>query len=339
MNPKLILLMVCILGASSLEFRLSQIYERAQFRNSNRGYLAKTFIREKALFNINDVFDPQDKPTILNMANICYNTYEDRNSSVDWKIIEGYNPTDSFGWYDDGMRGYVYTSNDNGTIIIAIKGTSLKFLGYEGPTSEKDQLMDNLMFSCCCARVSSRWDEVCDCYLKENQCSQGCLQRTMQNDSLSYFKYAEEIYLQLKREYPRSTIWSTAHSLGGSIASLLAIKYDIIAVTFEAPGELLYAQRLGLDYNADRRIYHYGNNADPIFTGTCNGVLSSCSISGYAMESKCHAGYVCVYELPVIPNVNNHRITYVIDNVITPLDVPQCRPEVNCTDCNQWQFV
>jgi lipase ATG15 len=81
------------------------------------------------------------------------------------------------------------------------------------------------------------------------------------------------------------------------------------------------------------------NNADPIFMGTCNGALSSCSISGYAMESKCHAGYVCTYELPVISNVNNHRITYVIDNVIGPLDVPQCRREINCTDCNQWQFV
>jgi lipase ATG15 len=253
MNSKLFVLMLCTLGAYSLEFQLSQIYERAQYRRSGHGYLAKTSIREKRSFNVNvnsNTFDPQDKDTILSMANICYNTYEDRNTSTDWKIIEGYNPTDSFGWYDDGMRGYVYTSSSNGTIIIAIKGTSLKFMGYESPTSDKDQLMDNLMFSCCCARVNSRWDEVCDCFQKENECSQGCLYRTMQNDSLSYFKYAEEIYLQLRREFPRSVIWSTAHSLGGSIASLLAIKYDIIAITFEAPGELLYAQRLGLDYSA-----------------------------------------------------------------------------------------
>ena len=34
-------------------------------------------------------------------------------------------------------------------------------------------------------------------------------------------------------------------------------------------------------------ITHVWHTADPIAMGTCNGVLSSCSIGGYAMESRC----------------------------------------------------
>ena len=34
-------------------------------------------------------------------------------------------------------------------------------------------------------------------------------------------------------------------------------------------------------------VTHVFHTADPIAMGTCNGILSSCSIGGYAMESRC----------------------------------------------------
>jgi len=48
-------------------------------------------------------------------------------------------------------------------------------------------------------------------------------------------------------------------------------------------------------------IYHFGNTADPIFTGTCQGVASSCYLTGYAMETACHIGHTCVYKNSGIP--------------------------------------
>ena len=39
-----------------------------------------------------------------------------------------------------------------------------------------------------------------------------------------------------------------------------------------------------------QHVTHLYHTADPIAMGTCNGVLSSCALGGYAMESKCHLG-------------------------------------------------
>jgi len=64
---------------------------------------------------------------------------------------------------DDGFRGYVFATEDNRTVVLTIKGTSIPIVG-GGPTIEKDKLNDNLHLSCCCARVSRTWTPVCDCY-------------------------------------------------------------------------------------------------------------------------------------------------------------------------------
>ena len=109
----------------------------------------------------------------------------------------------------------------------------------------------------------------------------------------------------------------TGHSLGGAIASLVALANGIPAVTFESPGELRYAQRLGLipkhknssQFMEKLPIYHLGNIHDPIFMGTCHGPLSLCSIDGYSLETKCHAGKVCVYdEKAYIGRDSNNRV-------------------------------
>ena len=59
-------------------------------------------------------------------------------------------------------------------------------IGGGGPMQSKDKLNDNLLFSCCCARVSSTWSTVCDCYDGEKRCDQGCLEESLAEDSLFY---------------------------------------------------------------------------------------------------------------------------------------------------------
>lgn len=91
------------------------------------------------------------------------------------------------GWEpdDDGFRGYVFATEDNSTVALTIKGTSVPIIG-GGPTIEKDKLNDNLLFSCCCGRVNSRWTPVCDCFRGDWKCNQECVEDALIDDSLFY---------------------------------------------------------------------------------------------------------------------------------------------------------
>jgi hypothetical protein len=94
-----------------------------------------------------------------------------------------------FGWEpdSDGFRGHVFVSTDNSTVVISIKGTSASWIiGGGGPTVQKDKLNDNLLFSCCCARVGPTWSPVCDCYTGSYRCDQTCLERALIDESLFY---------------------------------------------------------------------------------------------------------------------------------------------------------
>lgn len=77
--------------------------------------------------------------------------------------------------------------------------------------------------------------------------------------------------------------------------------------------------------------------------GTCNGVLSSCALGGYAMESKCHIGRSIVYD--TVSNaswgvdIRTHTIVNVIEKLLAEpwppsVDVgrlvPEAVPEEDC---------
>jgi lipase ATG15 len=199
--------------------------------------------------------------------------------------------------------------------VIVIKGTSLATPIGSGPTATEDKFNDNMMFSCCCAKASWEWTPICDCPLSTKQCSLSCLLRESNFDK-SYYNLAQTIYLAVQEWRPRTSIWMTGHSLGGALASLVALTNDLPAFAFEAPGDLMYASRLGLlpdlprpnpggggssmpnytDFLSALPIYHFGTSQDPIFMGTCRGLSSSCYWFDYALESQCHTGYECTYE-------------------------------------------
>ncbi|CCH62896.1 hypothetical protein TBLA_0I02380 [Henningerozyma blattae CBS 6284] len=299
--------------------------------------------------------DVEDKHTILSLAILTSNSYVGTPYEGDWRnVTDEYNSTepDGFGWDGDGLRGYIFTDDEKKLVVLSIKGTSARALpggggGGDTATTVNDKINDNLLFSCCCARVGYLWTTVCDCYEKSYTCNERCLEKELRRKDRYYYAVME-IYKELYKNYPDYNVWLTGHSLGGALASLLGRTFGIPTVTFEAPGEDLPARRLHLPFPPGlpsylEGIWHFGHNADPIFMGTCNGASSSCSIGGYAMETECHTGQVCVYNVVKDKgwhvNLLHHRIHTVIDDVIEDYDdVPRCVDPDPCVDCFNWRF-
>ena len=111
-------------------------------------------------------------------------------------------------------------------------------------------------------------------------------------------------------------------------------------------------------------ITHVLHTADPIAMGTCNGVLSSCALGGYAMESRyviaiiyvcirqqlmhiflgsCHYGNIIEYDtvtnLSWSVDVRTHAIAQIVDKVLSEpwpaanelgLEVPPSKRQDDC---------
>lgn len=213
------------------------------------------------------------------------------------------------------------------------------------------------MFSCCCA-----WNQVCQCLnATENSCSSSCVNTATKATPLSYYHLALSIYRRAQEIYSKARhIWLVGHSLGGSIASLVALTTKQTAIAFQAPGDRLYAKRLGLPYEEHKfyPIYHIGNTIDPIFMGKCNGKVSYCYYAGYrymlfanttksayfpffvSMDTKCHMGQVCKWDhwQPSRFPLYFHSMSNVIKDFIEPFGMPKCRKEIDCVDCEQYRF-
>ncbi|ANB15208.1 triglyceride lipase ATG15 [Sugiyamaella lignohabitans] len=296
--------------------------------------------------------DVQDRDTIITLAYMASDAYVDIPHTGDWtNVSDPWNNDSSLGlgWQEDGVRGHVFTNVDSSIVVISIKGTSAAIFDSGGDTAPNDKINDNLLFSCCCARISYLWNTVCDCYTGDSYtCNQECLEEQLYSED-RYYRAVLDIYRNVTSLYPDSTIWVTGHSLGGSLAALLGRTYGLPTVGFEAPPEQLATKRLHLPQPPgippwEDHIWHFGHTADPVFMGVCNGAGSTCWIAGYAMETQCHTGLQCVYD--VVEDLGwhvsmvNHRIHVVIDDVILAYNTtPTCRVGPPCEDCFNWNFV
>jgi len=300
-----------------------------------------------------DAPDVENRETLLALAKMTNNAYLLPNETG-WYDLEGkWNVSYPFGWEpsSDGFRGHVFATPDNSTVVLSIKGTSAAFVGGGGPTAKKDKFNDNLLFSCCCARVDWTWTTVCGCYRQGWQCDQGCLEEALVKESL-FYPVGTNLYNNITYMYPESDIWIIGHSLGGALASLLGVTFGLPVVTFESPGERLAAGRLHLPSPpSTHHITHVYHTADPIAMGTCNGVLSSCALGGYAMESRCHLGKSIVYDtvtnLSWAVDIRTHGIVNVIERVLSQpweeaeqagRQVPKAKSEEDCVECYSWEF-
>ncbi|KAG0167482.1 putative lipase atg15 [Apophysomyces sp. BC1021] len=294
--------------------------------------------------------DVSDHPSVLALAMMTYNSYlETDEGAEDWYDLGApWNKNSSFGWESDGIRGHVFANPDDSLMVISFKGTSAGlFTG--GPTGDKDKINDNMLFSCCCARISRAWKAVCDCYQgNEYICENSCLEENLLKTEL-YYDNALELYKDVSDRYPNATVWLTGHSLGGALASLVGQTFGVPTVTFESPGDRLPSQRLHMPRApgaAHMPLWHFGHTADPIFIGVCTGAASSCWYGGFAMESRCHTGKVCVWDT-VNDNgwrvdIRSHRAYDVIENIIKKPEefpLPKCEVQKDCDDCGLWQYI
>jgi len=69
--------------------------------------------------------DVTDLQTVMTLAQIANNAYVEIPKTIDWIDVTGpWNLSSDFGWEKNGLRGHVFASERNETIIISLKGTS-----------------------------------------------------------------------------------------------------------------------------------------------------------------------------------------------------------------------
>ncbi|QRV90522.1 Lipase [Ceratobasidium sp. AG-Ba] len=127
------------------------------------------------------------RETLLTLAKMTNNAYFHKNERGWYDLGGNWTSDHNIGWDPevDGFRGHVFLSADNSTVVLSIKGTSAGVFGGTR-TIEKDRLNDNLLFSCCCAKVDWTWGGVCGCYSGGNRCDQSCLEESLADESLFY---------------------------------------------------------------------------------------------------------------------------------------------------------
>jgi lipase ATG15 len=307
-------------------------------------------------WNVDEVLGPNitDRETIINLALMTANAYNEVPGDGEWEDPGApYNRSLGFGWEGDSLRGHVFADKTNSTIVIAIKGTSpAVFDGAD--TTTNDKMNDNLFFGCCCGQGGQYlWRAVCDCRTATYTCNETCVTQALRGKH-RYYQASIELYGNITEVYPNSNVWLTGHSLGGSVSSLLGLTFGLPVVAFEAPPEAMAASRLGLPSPPNAKpgrpqsrkntgIWHFGHTADPMFMGTCNAATSACTLGGYALESQCHLGQRCVYDVVTDKgwrvSATRHSIRAVIRDVLRVYEtVPACEPESEeCVDCFNWK--
>jgi lipase ATG15 len=304
-------------------------------------------------WTVDDLAGPNitDKDTVINLALMAANAYDINRKEAEWEDVQKpYNYSQSFGWEGDGLRGHVFATKDNSSIVVSIKGTSpALFDGAE--TTTNDKINDNLFFGCCCGKGNYLWKGVCDCMTSTYTCNQTCLVKNLRKKD-KYYAAAVELFGNVTELYPDSEVWLVGHSLGGAVSGLLGLTFGVPVVTFEAPGDRLPASRLGLPLPPGSTFesrqytgaYHFGHTADPVFMGSCNTINSICTLGGYSMESQCHSGSVCSYDTVTDKNwrvhLSYHSIRPCIKDVYRAYEkLPECVPEDSeCGDCALWKY-
>ncbi len=275
--------------------------------------------------------------TVLQMAMMSYNTYSDGY----WYDVE-LNQTIDLTNQQQQVHAFLFSDVSKQVNVVAIKGTSAFFQ----PSTRQDKFNDNLYFSCCFHKETTIGCDVEDNPLLANICSSKCYKESL-NFPDNYISKTIGIIEQLHKviDFSNSLVAFTGHSLGGALATFMGIEYSKQVITFQAPGELHYLQLAKNVYRTDYpNVYHFGHDADVIFTGKCNGWTSWCYWGGYIMKTKCHVGKVCMYnvveKLGIKESIMTHTLQFVINQVITKWNntLPACQYQSNCLDCAEWKF-
>ncbi|KAJ3254495.1 putative lipase atg15 [Boothiomyces macroporosus] len=262
-------------------------------------------------YSVPDHTDPQ---TVLDFARMTFNSYYEPNDKS-WVPIPGWNVSTKFGWENGGIRGYLFENDDQDTLIIVLKGTSLATPVGSGPTAKLDQL--NTIYL-----AAKEWfPKHTNIWMAGHSLGSCTL---MIGGALASLVALTNGIPSFAFESPGDLLYA---SRLGLLPSGDAVDLD----------KFLNALP----------IYHFGNDGDPIFLGECNGPTSSCYWMNYALESKCHIGKECTYkssgktDVRVQSSIQYHSIEYVIKNFLQNSDkVPECVLKPGClgTECSGWKF-
>lgn len=313
---------------------------------------------------VNGLFSSINYHTVYELAAMSHNVYYkiDSESWINVTLDQVVDVSIS----NDTIKSYFFTNVEKNIGVISFKGTSLwnninkNILQNEcddndnevdiESVSSNDKYNDNLFFSCCFYKQSPLFGKCESCNVtytgtnSEEVCCRNCYKNSLQLQ-LNYINIVKSIVRNVKTmiDFDTSTIFFTGHSLGGILASVSSILYDKPAITFQSPGDLHYLDLAGMiKYKNKSQIYHFGHNGDPIYMGNCG---KTCSLLGYSIDTKCHSGYTCLYDaktkLGYTESIFNHRIEYVIKNIITQWesDFPECIIDTSCVDCKNWIYV
>lgn len=187
-----------------------------------------------------------------------------------------------------GLAAKVFKGDDE--VVIAFKGTTPSILGHPlGPSAQNDKRLVELLFACCGSK----------------ECTEE-KRRLLKVES--YFDIARALVKQVVDMYPHKNIVLVGHSLGGSIASLMAHEFRIEAVAFSSPGDQYFMELMGLHDGAETgNVYHIGLCNDPIYMGRCNGAYSLCRFFDYRIETGNHSGKAYCIESQLPHTVMMHR--------------------------------
>lgn len=284
-----------------------------------------------------------DYTNVKTLAMMSHNAYLNINDT-NWIDTET-NKTTDIRYSDETVHAYLFSDMTGYINIVSFKGTSL---GISGTITYNDRFNDNLFYSCCYYKESSMFDKrICDPNDKDKkECHRECYTNSTQYEN-NYFTLAKVIMKNVFDTLDSHNTFTilTGHSLGGTLATLMGLEYDLPVVTFNSPGEKNYVGLMDMKYNNSTldKIFHYGHDADIIFTGKCYGTLSWCGIAGYIVETKCHLGKSCVYnatgELGIGESILTHPINYVLKNIIPHWEkqMPVCVVE-ECQECIDWNY-
>ena len=167
----------------------------------------------------------------------------------DWELINFIPNTSS------GFKAGIYKKDDY--IVIIYSGTDFPSEG--GNISERNELLKDL-----------KTDEELYSGKMPNQ-----------SDEAYY------LYTIIKAKYPDSRIILGGHSLGGTLAQIVAFRSGAEAVTFNAyaAGKILENQGIK-NYSNCYNIYNYGNPTDPIFTHKINKHVGRILLTNLTNDNK-----------------------------------------------------
>ena len=157
-------------------FDFNQHY-RLLLENPKNGFYSKPFVTATSKMCLASYFPPSsDVPVTVtkHQASMMVENVK-REEKVEDAILDvngnlmklqgndsDYQRDNSFGWNATALRGHVYSSTDKSLVIIAIKGTSVPYSD-DKETVANDKYNDNMMFSCCCARMAYSYSSICTC--------------------------------------------------------------------------------------------------------------------------------------------------------------------------------